>query len=224
MQRRNWDSLTLPRLTRETPTVDEILDIFAEISSHTDREIAIISASLLDSALAGLLNSRFVELIPKEYEEIFDGTGALSTFSAKIRLSYALGLITKNMQNDLEGINKIRNAFAHAPLRGVSFDTNAISMRCHAFSIIDDQSFHKEICILWPGVEKEDYDTDQTGTWVVFPDGTGLFVNLLDDNTARSLYLNSAKLCWLAAYSSSLTQSDPSPPTSQQSPPAPPGP
>lgn len=44
---------------------------------------------------------------------LFDGYGPLGSFSAKIDIAYALGIITEQIFNDLKTIKDIRNEFAH---------------------------------------------------------------------------------------------------------------
>jgi hypothetical protein len=50
----------------------------------------------------------------------------LGTLSARIKMAYALGLITKNQYDDLERLRKIRNEFAHN-WEPVSFSDDKIS-------------------------------------------------------------------------------------------------
>jgi DNA-binding MltR family transcriptional regulator len=59
-------------------------------------------------------------------DELFEGTGPLSTFSAKIKLAYALRLLDDKSVLTADCIRNIRNAFAHADER-VSFDDEKIA-------------------------------------------------------------------------------------------------
>jgi hypothetical protein len=70
-------------------------------------------------------------LIKQEEKRLFDGAqnGVLGTFSAKIRMAYALGLLLNEVYYDLLIINGIRNAFAHS-LHEVYFDNQHITSSC----------------------------------------------------------------------------------------------
>ena len=59
-----------------------------------------------------LLKSKFCYLTPAEDRRLFDGAqnGILGTFSAKIRVAYAMGILIGPVYDDLLIINDIRNA------------------------------------------------------------------------------------------------------------------
>ena len=46
-------------------------------------------------------------------ERIFDGYGPLSNFAAKIDIAFALGLVPKQIFDDLKSLNRVRVKFAH---------------------------------------------------------------------------------------------------------------
>ena len=54
-------------------------------------------------------------MLPDEklLNELFQPSGALGNFKTKISLVYLLGIVNKEMYQDLSAINKIRNYFAH---------------------------------------------------------------------------------------------------------------
>lgn len=58
----------------------------------------------------------------------------LSSFSARIKTAYCLGLLTKNEFHDLNLIRKIRNRCAHR-LHGFSFDEEEIVGWCNSLKI-----------------------------------------------------------------------------------------
>ena len=55
--------------------------------------------------------------------------GFLSSFSAQLRLCFALGLLDLNIYEDLLLMNDIRNTFAHS-MRKVDFRSNEIVQDC----------------------------------------------------------------------------------------------
>lgn len=60
---------------------------------------------------------------------MFKGDAPLASFSARIRMAYALGIISKEMRADLDAIRDIRNVFAHAQ-KHITFDTHAVRSAC----------------------------------------------------------------------------------------------
>jgi len=71
----------------------------------------IISLCVLDEKIERLLRSVMIDA--KEVDELMSDGRALSPFSMKVRLAYALGLIPEAVRIDLMYINKIRNELAH---------------------------------------------------------------------------------------------------------------
>lgn len=68
-----------------------------------------------------------------------EGPGtALGSFSARIALALALGLITDDDAKDLNIVRGIRNDFAHEP--GASFERNAIKDRCKNFAHVTNET------------------------------------------------------------------------------------
>jgi DNA-binding MltR family transcriptional regulator len=68
-------------------------------------------------------------------KRLFDGYGPLSSFSAKIDLSYALQILNKDQYDDLTVIRRIRTQFAHAmPL--VNFDSPEIRAHFKSFNTV----------------------------------------------------------------------------------------
>jgi len=74
-----------------------------------------------------LLRAKFVA-VPKFVEDLLTGQGGLSSFSARISLAYAVGLISLHAADDLHSVRRIRNDFAHR-LHGLSFKTQKIASR-----------------------------------------------------------------------------------------------
>ena len=105
-----------------------------------DLAIVIVGGSFLDTLLENIL----VEFFPeddKEVEGLFEYNYPLGTYSAKIKITYSLGLIEKAVKNDLKLIGKIRNRFAH-DLNTSFNDENIIAwckeLKWHEFSFMQD--------------------------------------------------------------------------------------
>jgi DNA-binding MltR family transcriptional regulator len=109
-----------------------------ELESESDRGLAIISGSLLDEMLAILLQGFFIK--DEGFHDVLFGVDRpLGTFSSKVNLTYALGLISSDEKKEIDIIRKIRNDFAHS-LQSISFSDQSIKDRC-ANLVIPDRMF-----------------------------------------------------------------------------------
>jgi DNA-binding MltR family transcriptional regulator len=117
---------------------EKVFQLFGDLSEYfrllrkeTDRGCAMIVAANLDDKLGELLKASMVQ--DKEYEEeiseFFKGTQPLGSFSARIKLSHYLNIISPQVRRDLDIIRKIRNDFGHK-LEFEDFNTPSIKERC----------------------------------------------------------------------------------------------
>ena len=112
---------------------DEVFNAFLDdFQKESDRAAAVLAVSYLDDLLKQLLLHSF----KNKEDELFDGMRPLSTFSAKITMSYAYGLIDKNLKDDMNNIRRIRNEFAHE-FKNLSFKKEKIKNRCQRFNCTD---------------------------------------------------------------------------------------
>lgn len=98
------------------------------LSAESDRGCALFAAAYLDTAFEQLMRASLVE-DKKVDDDLLDGTAPLSTFSARIKLAYYLGIISAACRADLDAIRKIRNDFAH-DASVITFETQSIAARC----------------------------------------------------------------------------------------------
>ena len=110
-----------------------------------ERSIPIVAAALLEQTLEQTLISWMPHLSRLEIEQLFapHRDALLSAFSSKIRISYAMGVISREMRDDLDLIRHIRNIFAHCHGH-VDFRTPEIVEICSHFELIKNwvaQSF-----------------------------------------------------------------------------------
>ena len=92
--------------------MDETLkQIIEEICQRPMRSSIITAAALMDSMLEKVLDNYLVR--DANREDIFSFQGCLCTFSAKINMAYALGLISKDLCDDMHLFRKMRNDCAH---------------------------------------------------------------------------------------------------------------
>lgn len=91
----------------------ESVNIFIdEFMEESDRAAVVLGAAKLDSLLYQILK-KVLQPCPENRDELFDGNGPLSTFSAKIDITFRLGLIDSALARSLHLMRKIRNSFAH---------------------------------------------------------------------------------------------------------------
>jgi hypothetical protein len=103
-------------------TVEQVKAFLDEVNSQTDRGAAIVSAAVLDDLLKLAILARLIEISAERRDNLFDKTGApLSSFSAKIEMAFALGVISNDARLALHLVRDIRNMFAHR-IAQMSFD------------------------------------------------------------------------------------------------------
>jgi DNA-binding MltR family transcriptional regulator len=103
-----------------SPSVLRHFEIRAEIEAQSDRAAALVAAAYLEERLREAIRALFTDAVVQVKESgqtvesrLFEGTGPLATFSAKISIALALGLVGPESLRELHLIRKIRNEFAH---------------------------------------------------------------------------------------------------------------
>jgi DNA-binding MltR family transcriptional regulator len=103
-----------------------------------ERGLILALASFAEEALADLIKAFLIPGGPAR--QLLDGGSApLGTFSARIKMAYSLGLVTKRQYADLDRLRRIRNAFAHN-WEPMSFNDERVAAHIRAlhFSSLDD--------------------------------------------------------------------------------------
>jgi DNA-binding MltR family transcriptional regulator len=80
------------------------------------------------------------EDIKKDIDPLFQGYAPLATFSAKIQLTFALGLLPRKTRDKIEVIRRLRNDFAHQ-WGPIDFTDERCAGRLKL--VIDQKSLHK---------------------------------------------------------------------------------
>jgi hypothetical protein len=93
---------------------------------------AIFGAALVEAELERLLLAYMPTVSNNLARRIFEGFGPLNTFSAKIDISRALGLIDDDTHRELGAVQAIRNAYAH-PKERLQFHSAKIEDLAKAF-------------------------------------------------------------------------------------------
>lgn len=106
-------------------TYIELIKVRIAINDESDRGAALFAVGLIDEYLKKTLSKKLIGN-KNHKKKLFDFNGALGSLSNKIDMALSLGLITKNVYDDLGVIRKIRNEFAHS-FECIDFDTKNIS-------------------------------------------------------------------------------------------------
>jgi DNA-binding MltR family transcriptional regulator len=96
--------------------IKKLEDIAAHVKDlhrRTQAGHALVGVSIMDNILKEALLARMVDLSNTTTADLFEGYGPLASFSAKIDVAFALGVISKETRGQLLLIKRIRNAFAH---------------------------------------------------------------------------------------------------------------
>jgi Mannitol repressor len=124
----------LKALVAKLPTEEELELVTKEsIHSESDRAMALMNSSLVESALQVFIRNNLVPMGAEERESLFERDGPLSSFSKLIRVSFAFGVIDEEMKRNFNIVRELRNAFAHSRTF-VTFETPAIANACAQLS------------------------------------------------------------------------------------------
>lgn len=104
-----------------------------------ERGLVLALAAFAEEALGDLIAAFLIEGAPAS--TLLEGFNApLGTLSARIKMAYSLGLVTKPQYDDLERLRRIRNEFAHS-WEPVSFSDQKIAGHISALHF---NSLHEE--------------------------------------------------------------------------------
>ena len=131
---------TLQDLSKIFPDMASIDANSAEYSKDgNDKSVALLTSAMLDTFLRETIRAHIIVGNPAlQYDEtadiFFSMNAPLSSFSAKIDLSYLLGICDNDARHDLNIIRRIRNAFAHAVIP-ITFETDEVAKECKKLKI-----------------------------------------------------------------------------------------
>jgi DNA-binding MltR family transcriptional regulator len=110
------------------------MDYIKDMRTESDRGCALVAAAHIDEALLEILGAHFVG-DSRVSARLLSYPGPCSTLSARCDLVFCLGMFGKDVYNDIRGVIKIRNRFAHQRY-GPSFDLEEIASACRNFNVI----------------------------------------------------------------------------------------
>lgn len=123
------------------PDQEEVSQLFSELREDGPRGAAMVAGALIDDVLLGAIKYRLKNL--SDANELFDPDRPLGTFSARIKIAFALGIFGPKTRHDLDTFRRIRNAFAHTR-RAVTFDIPEIAALCQSFHCRADIENHEK--------------------------------------------------------------------------------
>jgi len=122
-----WDDLTL-----EECLDPALVTGLQELGRATESAHVIWTVAIFDDCLEKILRHQFPRLTNNLAEKLFEGYGPFATFSAKIDVLVAMGVINGDIHRDLRVIRKIRNKFAH-PKEPITFKSESIVVLLKGF-------------------------------------------------------------------------------------------
>lgn len=94
----------------------ESAELVADYTNESDRGAIILAATHVEDVLELQIVNRLPVLAEDETarKKMFEHDGILSSFSKKIEMAYAMGIVDKAYRKKIDLIREIRNACAHA--------------------------------------------------------------------------------------------------------------
>jgi hypothetical protein len=91
-------------------------ELIADYSAESDRGAIILAATSLEDIIETMIKQKLPGLKDDEStaRKLFERDGAIASFSRKIEMAYALGIIDKEYKKRIDIIREIRNACAHS--------------------------------------------------------------------------------------------------------------
>ena len=110
---------------------DQETDAFlTEFQTESDRAAAVLGPAMLDDMLKNLIQASLSS--ENLGERLLGQMRPLGTFSSRISIAEAIGLISPEEARDLDRLRGIRNEFAHG-LNGIDFENQSVKDRCQQF-------------------------------------------------------------------------------------------
>lgn len=95
-------------------TDDDILAQAIAFEAETDRGAVILATTAFEDALREALERKFKHLSSDERDDLFGFAKPLNSFSAKILVAYAVGILNKPRKQIAEVVRIMRNTCAHS--------------------------------------------------------------------------------------------------------------
>jgi hypothetical protein len=113
---------------------DDFNDFLTTFQHESDRAAGVLGPAFIDDLLRELLLGRVVDARHAD-ENLLGANRPLGSFSSRIDVAHAFGLISTADRQDLHLIRKVRNKFAHLSAR-ITFRSAPIAEWCHGFGCV----------------------------------------------------------------------------------------
>lgn len=113
------------RAFAKVPIGDAPGNLADTIENETDRGCVILLSTAIEDVLKSRILENMVEINADETERLFGPDAPLGSFSAKIKIGRALGIIDRDIARMCDVLRDMRNACAHSG-RGISFDDKVL--------------------------------------------------------------------------------------------------
>ena len=114
---------------------DTYSEFIAEFMNETDRAAIVLGAAQVDDLLAQILEKRLIGSV----KELLDVNGPIGTFSSRINMCHASGVIDKEFCNSIHAIRKLRNTCAHS-IKSINLDIPPICNQIRSLSSVYENS------------------------------------------------------------------------------------
>jgi len=134
-------------VAKDETQLDSLNRFMRLVGKQDERAMVLSLATFIEDTLGRLLLAYFRDC--KATRELVEGFSApLGTLGSRIKVVYAVGLVTEEQFKDMEILRKVRNQFAHN-WEGVSLERNDIAamvgqLSGYSFSGAPDQSAGKD--------------------------------------------------------------------------------
>jgi DNA-binding MltR family transcriptional regulator len=106
----------------------ELQRVLLQLQDPDHRGVALLACSWLEDSLGELIRADLIQ-DSTSLDTLFKNRGGLADFHSRIHMAYAMGLIARDVRDELDLIRGVRNDFAH--LRDpISFSDQSITDRC----------------------------------------------------------------------------------------------
>lgn len=116
---------------------DDEVQILETLDHDSDRAVAVIVGAMIENRLERGLKVRMPTADKDALNKVFQFSGPLGSFSAKIDVAYLNGLLTKDAYEDMVRFKDIRNKFAHK-LDIRTFDSDSVRDSAKNFKLIEE--------------------------------------------------------------------------------------
>ncbi|MGB6306438.1 MAG: hypothetical protein WBF89_01505 [Steroidobacteraceae bacterium] len=102
--------------------------VVGDLDDESDRTAILVAATAIEDALEQALMQRMPALATDNDArvKVFGPEGTISTYSAKILIAYAIGILDRKARKEIDVVRHIRNACAHSR-KSLSLQTPALA-------------------------------------------------------------------------------------------------